>query len=143
MIKIGSEILKQQENFWNNCLFHPTDAVEDAWGKRILDRIAKDKAISTIRIYAMFEDIVYEDESGQITYDFRLNDLRLDYLVEKGYNVLIAYGMMPKLLSSTATEQSNASKNKTRYKGKMLYTSKPKDYKIWEDICYEYTKTHC
>lgn len=140
MIKIGNKIEKKQPNFWNNCIFHPTDAIEDPWGKRILNRIAKDKAINTVRIYAMFEDIVYEDENGEIAYDFRLNDLRLDYLIEKGYNILISYGMMPKILSSNAAEQSNASKNKTRYKGKMLYTSKPTDYKIWEDICYEYTK---
>lgn len=140
MIKIGSEIIRNQPNFWNNCIFHPTDAIEDPWGKRILDRMAKDKAIDTVRIYAMFEDIVYEDENGKIAYDFRINDLRLDYLVERGYNILIAYGMIPKILSTDVNEQSNASKNKTRYKGKMLYTSKPKDYKIWEDICYEYTK---
>ena len=62
MIKIGNKVEKKQLNFWNNCIFHPTDAIEDPWGKRILDRIAKDKAIHTVRIYAMFEDIVYEDD---------------------------------------------------------------------------------
>ena len=54
MIKINSEIIKNQKNFWNNCIFHPTDAVEDSWGKRILDRMAKDKSIHTVRVYAMF-----------------------------------------------------------------------------------------
>ena len=32
MIKIGNEVLRKQKNFWNHCLFHPTDAVEDSWG---------------------------------------------------------------------------------------------------------------
>ena len=64
MIKIGKEIIRKQENFWSDCLFHPTDAVEDPWGKRILDRMAQDKAIKTVRIYTMFEDIVYLDEDG-------------------------------------------------------------------------------
>jgi len=140
MIKIGNEVVKQQKNFWNNCIFHPTDAIEDPWGKRILDRCAKDKAIQTVRIYSMFEDIVYEDENGEIAYDFRVNDLRLDYLVEKGYDILIAYGMIPKCLATNPDITSAVNKKKTRYKGKMLYPSRVKDLKIWEDICYEYTK---
>jgi len=86
MITISNEIIKKQENFWNHCLFHPTDAVEDSWGKRILDRMAEDKAVKTIRIYAMLEDIVYIDMKGELCYDFRANDLRLDYLIEKGYH---------------------------------------------------------
>ena len=140
MIKISKDIVRQQKNFWNNCIFHPTDAIEDPWGKRILDRCAKDKAIQTVRIYAMFEDIVYEDENGGIAYDFRVSDLRLDYLVEKGYDILIAYGMIPKFLAENPEITSTVNKGKTRYKGKMLYPSRVKDLKVWEDICYEYTK---
>ena len=140
MIAIKNEIKKQQNNFWNNCLFHPTDAVEDAWGKRILDRMAEDKAIQTIRIYTMFEDIVLMDENGNLTYDFRVNDLRLDYLVEKGYDVLLAYGMMPECIAVNKNANTSMSKNKTRYKGKLINTSIPTDYKLWEEICYEYTK---
>lgn len=140
MITVKNNIIKKQKNFWNNCIFHPTDAVEDSWGKRILDRMAKDKAIHTVRIYTMFEDIVLMDENGKLTYDFRLNDLRLDYLIEKGYNILLAYAMMPECIASNKNAITNVSKNKTRYKGKMINTSHPTDYKLWEEICYEYTK---
>lgn len=140
MITIKNSVKKEQKNFWNNCLFHPTDAVEDAWGKRILDRMAEDKSIHSVRIYTMFEDIVLMDENGKLTYDFRINDLRLDYLVEKGYDVLLAYGMMPECIATNKNATSNASKNKTRYKGKLINTSVPTDYKLWEEICYEYTK---
>ena len=140
MITIKNETIRKQKNFWNNCLFHPTDAVEDAWGKRILDRIAEDKAVKTVRIYTMFEDIVLMDESGKLTYDFRVNDLRLDYLVEKGYNLLLAYGMMSECIAANKNATANNSKNKTRYKGKLINTSTPVDYKLWEEICYEYTR---
>lgn len=140
MITIKNEIKKRQKNFWNQCLFHPTDAVEDPWGKRILDRIASDGAIETIRIYTMFEDIVYYDGNGILCYDFRLSDLRLDYMVEKGYNLLLAYGGMPDCISSTTANKTSVSKNKTRYKGKMWNSAPPKDYALWEEICYEYTK---
>lgn len=140
MITVGNNVIKNQKNFWNDCIFHPTDAVEDSWGKRILDRISKDKSINMVRVYAMFEDIVYYDDEGKVAYDFRLSDLRLDYLVEKGFDILIAYGMIPEILASDKEELSNVSKNKTRYKGKMLYTSKPNNIELWEEICYEYTK---
>ena len=57
MIKINDKIIKKQPKFWNHALFHPTDAIEDPWGRRILDRIAKDGAIKTIRIYSMFDNV--------------------------------------------------------------------------------------
>ena len=66
MIKIHDKVIKNQPKFWNHALFHPTDAIEDSWGKRILDRMAADGAIKTIRIYSMFEDIVYLGEDGEL-----------------------------------------------------------------------------
>jgi len=140
MIEIKKTVIKQQPNFWNHCIFHPTDAIEDPWGRRILDRIAADRAIGMVRIYAMFEDIVYQDENGNLMYDFRLSDLRLDYLVERGYDILIAYAGIPDFLSENGGVKTSVSKNKTRYKGKMWNTAAPKDYAVWEEICYEYTK---
>ena len=140
MLKINNEVTKTARKFWNHCLFHPTDAIEDPWGKRIIDRFAKDKSIGTIRIYAMLEDIVYTDESGELLYDFRINDLRLDYLVENGFDLLIAYASMPSCIADNNSALSSVSKNKTRYKGKMFNTSRPKDYALWEEVCYQYTK---
>ena len=140
MIIINNAVKKHQKNFWNNCLFHPTDAVEDAWGKRILDRMAEDKSIHSVRIYTMFEDIVLMDENGKLTYDFRINDLRLDYLTGQGYNILLAYGMMPECIATDKNAQICESKNKTRYKGKLINTSLPTDFKLWEEVCYEYTR---
>jgi len=83
MIEIKNSVARRQKKFFNQCVFHPTDAVEDAWGKRILDRMADDGAIDTVRIYAMLEDIVYTDDDGRLQYDFRINDLRLDYLISR------------------------------------------------------------
>lgn len=140
MIKIGSEKIKHQENFWSHCLFHPTDAVEDPWGKRILDRMARDKAIKTIRLYAMLEDIVYMDEDGNLCYDYRINDLRLDYLVEKGYDILLAYAAVPDCIAADTRFKSKNAFKATRYKGKMWNTSQPADYGLWEEVCYQYTK---
>ena len=139
MITVKSNVLRRQKNFWNGCVFHPTDAVEDPWGKRILDRMSQDKAMKMIRIYTMFEDIVYLDESGNLQYDFRVNDLRLDYLVEKGFDIMLAYATVPDCISIPGTKTSN-SKNKTRYKGKLFNTMPPKDYALWQEVCYQYTK---
>lgn len=140
MIKIGNTVTRRVQKFWNHCLFHPTDAVEDAWGKRILDRMAEDGAIHTVRIYAMLEDIVYRDENGVLQYDFRINDLRLDYLVEKGYDLLIAYAAVPDCMAQSTEFKRASAFNATRYKGKMWNTSPPADLTEWENVCYEYTK---
>ena len=140
MIRVNDVIKKEQKNFWSNCLFTPTDGMEDPWGKRILDRMSKDKSIQSIRIWAMLEDIVYVDENGQLAYDFRLTDLRIDYMLEKGFEVIIAYGMMPPCIASDRGATISMTKNKTRYKGKMINTSEPVDYDLWEEVCYQYTK---
>ncbi len=140
MIRIENTVIKEQPNFWNHCLFHPTDAVEDAWGKRILDRLASDGAIRTVRLYAMLEDIVYTDEDGRLCYDFRTSDLRLDYMLEKGYDLLLAYGGMPDCIAASTVNKTSVSKNQTRYKGKLWNSAPPRDYALWEEICYVYTK---
>lgn len=140
MISIQDKVVKRQPNFWNNCLFHPTDAIEDSWGKRILDRIAADRSIQTVRIYAMLEDIVYTDEEGNLQYDFRVSDLRIDYLLACGFDPLIAYAGIPDCIAANTLCKTSNSKNKTRYKGKLFNTSAPSDYALWEEVCYEYTR---
>ena len=140
MISVGNKIIKKQPKFWNHILFHPTDAIEDSWGKRILDRISDDKAIETVRIYAMLEDIVYTDEDGKLCYDFRTSDLRIDYLLEKNFDILLAYGGIPDCIASSMHNKTSVSKNKTRYKGKLWNSYPPKDISLWEEVCFEYTK---
>ena len=53
MITVKHDSVKRIDNFYNHALFHPTDAIEDAWGKRLLDRFSADGAVKTVRIYAM------------------------------------------------------------------------------------------
>ena len=113
MIKIKNNVLKEERSFWNQCVFHPTDAVEDPWGRRILDKMSKDGAIDTVRVYAMLEDIVYRGENDELLYDFRLSDLRLDYLVECGYDLVIAYAGVPDCIARTDYGRSSVAKNKS------------------------------
>lgn len=126
-------------NFWNHIVFHPTDAIEDDWGQKILNQIAEDHAARTVRIYNMFEDIVTQGENGQPVYDYTLNDYRIDYLLAHGFTPMISYAFLPPFLARNAAETSSMSKNKKRYKGKMIVTAPPKDYGLWETLCREYT----
>lgn len=126
-------------NFWNHIHFHPTDAIEDDWGRRILDRVSADGAARTVRMYSMFEDIVTMDAQGQLQFDFSLNDQRMDYMLEKGFQLMVCYNFMPPCLARDTSLTSAMAKNKTRYKGKMIITSPPTDYALWEEICYRYT----
>ena len=128
------------KNFWNNIHFHPTDAIEDEWGQRILDQVSSDGAAQMVRMYTMFEDIVSMDENGKLQYDFTLNDIRLDYMVKKGFDLLICYNFVPFCVAENPALVKSNAKNKTRYKGKMICTAPPKDDGVWEEICYQYTK---
>ena len=139
VIRIGDTAVRTLHNFWNHCHFHPTDAIEDPWGKRLLDRFSADGAIRTVRVYAMLEDVVYTDGAGRLCYDFRLTDLRLDYLLERGFDILLSYNFMPECIASSKSATSTVCKNATRYKGKRINTSAPVDYTLWEEVCYEYT----
>ena len=140
MISINTQnVIKKIPNFWNNIHFHPTDAIEDAWGQRILNEVKKDHVADMVRMYTMLEDIVSMDEDGNLQYDFTLNDQRLDYMIAKGFNILLCYNFIPACLAVNPEIQFASAKNKTRYKGKMVIASRPKDYVVWEEICYRYT----
>ena len=114
MITITNSKKAELTNFWNHAVFHPTDAVEDAWGRRILDTASEDRALRTVRVYTMFEDIVYLDEHDALCFDFRLNDLRLDYLLGAGYDLMLAYAFMPDCIAKSRNALSTVSKNPTR-----------------------------
>lgn len=131
---------KDLKNFWNHIVFHPTDAIEDDWGKRILDKIAEDNAAKTVRIYSMMEDIFTCDENGDIKADYTLNDYRIDYLLSKGFKPHIVYAFIPGWLCERTDITNHSQKSKTRYKGKMLYNSRVTDYSKWAEICRQYTR---
>ena len=139
MIKIGSKSIKKQENFWNHAHFHPTDAIEDAWGKKLIDKYSSDGAVKMIRFYTMFEDIVYLGDDGELLYDFRINDLRMDYLIEKGFDILCTYCYIPDAIAERPMSYYLA-QGKVRYKNKAINLSTPTSYEKWEEICLAYTK---
>ena len=140
MINISNEKIRDIINFWNNIHFHPTDAIEDEWGQEFLKEISKDNVAKTVRLYAMFEDIYSLDENGNLIENYKDNDTRLDFLLKEGFNPLVCYAYMPKFLATDASLTQTNSNKKLRYKGKVIITSEPKDYDVWEDLCYRYTK---
>ena len=123
-------------NFFSHVHFHPTDAIEDDWGRKIIDRMASDKSVKRIRIYTMFEDIVTISENGELLYDYTLTDYRIDYLVKNGFELLICFNFMPLCIAKDKTAISHLE----RYKDKKICFSAPKDYKLWQEICAHYTK---
>ena len=126
--------IKKVKNFWNHIHFHPTDAIEDLWGQKILDSASKDSAAKMVRMYAMLEDAVSEDENGNLIYDFTDTDIRIDYMVSKGFKLLICMNFLPRAI---AKDKNIVSANQ-RYKGKHIYTSVPSDYRLWQEICEKY-----
>ena len=123
------------KNFWNHLHFHPADAIEDLWGREIIDKISEDKGAQYIRLHAMLEDIVFRDEQCRLSYDFRISDQRLDYLVSKGFKPFLIYDFMPVDIAKDPTLFSTMK----RYKGKRFNFSEPADYREWEEVCRTYT----
>lgn len=137
MVKINSEnVVKKIHNFWSNIHFHPTDAAEDIWGRRILDNVAKDNVAKCVRLYVMTEDMVSEDENGNLQYDYTVSDKRLDYMVEMGFDLLLCFAYTPMCMASDKLCVSEY----LRYKDKRINTSAPKSFGQWEEVCFEYTK---
>ncbi len=134
------KILKQQVNFWNHIHFHPTDGIEDDWGRAYLDEVAANGAADMVRMYSMFEDMVTMDEAGNLCFDFTENDNRMDYMVKKGFRLLICYNFIPPCIAIENDRHNTEATTSTRYKGKTLCTMPPRDYKLWEEVCYAYTK---
>ena len=48
----ASVTTKKLHNFWNHIHFHPTDAIEDDWGRGILDNVVKDNVAQTVCMYS-------------------------------------------------------------------------------------------
>ncbi len=138
MIRILPEILKTVPKFWQSIHFHPTDAIEDAWGKQYLAAVKEANAADTVRMYAMLEDIVSLSEDGTLKYDFTENDRRMDYMVKKGFNLLVSLNFIPPCIAEYDDKNNTEKKVSSRYKGKTICTMPPKDYKLWEDVCFEY-----
>lgn len=126
--------VKRIHNFWNHIHFHPTDAIEDMWGQKILDAASADGAARRIRIYAMLEDIVTVDKNGNLVYDYSDTDTRIDYLASRGFSLLICMNFLPRAIAKDKTLVSN----NPRYKNKRLYTSVPTDYQLWQEVCANY-----
>ncbi len=123
------------ENFWNHIHFHPTDAAEDIWGQRVLNQAAEDGVAQFVRLHTMFEDIVTRDRSGELKFDFTESDIRLDYMVEKGFYLLLCFDFMPPCMSLDQRNVSNI-----RYKNKTYNRSQPSSYEEWGTVCRVYTQ---
>ena len=124
---------KDLVNFWNHMVFHPTNSIEDDWGKMHLDKLAEDKAVQIVRIYSMFEESVTLGEDGELKYDFALNDLRIDELLKRGFTPYIGYTFFPQFLS-VEHEDNLISR---RYKDTIMMRSYMSDY----SKCTCYTST--
>lgn len=121
---------RKLHNFWNNLHFHPTDAVTDAWGRAILDAVAADRSARYVRLYTMFEDAVTRNEAGKLVFDFSENDRRLDYMVSKGYKLLLCFNFMPICMAADPNNLSGR-----RYRNKRFCRSAPADYAEWRELC--------
>ncbi len=139
MIKVNAnKKVKKVHNFWNNIHFHPTDAIEDDWGQVILNKVSADRVADTVRMHVMLEDIVSRNGDGGFAYDYTLIDQRLDFLLSRGFTPTLCFFAIPPCIAEDpegwGASHATAA---TRYKGKRICASPPKDYADWQENCKE------
>jgi hypothetical protein len=86
----------------------------------------KEAGFKWFRMDNVFTNVVKKNDAGELTYDWTDFDRRLDFIVNKlGAEPIFAVSYMPIVL--------DAVKNDDRH-------SAPRDYGIWEDLCYRAAK---
>ena len=90
----------------------------------------------TVRMHVMMEDIVSRKKDGSFSYDFTLIDTRLDFLLSLGFTPTLCFFAIPPCIAEDPEGWGASSATApTRYKGKRICASTPKDYTDWQKNC--------
>jgi xylan 1,4-beta-xylosidase len=84
-----------------------------------------------------------EDANGNPVYDWTITDRIFDAYLQNGVRPYVQLGFMPKALSiKPEPYQHNWTPQKKYDEIYLGWTYPPKDYKKWEELCYQWAK-HC
>lgn len=84
-----------------------------------------------------------EDANGNPVYDWTITDRIFDAYIENGVRPYVQLGFMPKALSIKPEPYQHSWTPQKKYDEIYLgWTYPPKDYKKWEELCYQWAK-HC
>lgn len=121
--------------FWASQIIHPTEFLLTSWGRNFVDMITDAGAARQyIRIYNQPERALKKDKKGNIYYDWSLFDEMAEVILTSGNKLKIVFFGMPYEIAAFPESV------KKRPYGGLVCISPPKDYKLWEDLCADFTR---
>ena len=125
------------EPFWANMVFHPTEFLDGEWGHELVALLAETGAVQHyMRLYNQPEDAVVVADDGTISYCWDHFDRRADLLLKHGIRPVVAFFSMPEPIAADPKK----SRGRPFLQGKRIYTGAPKDYRLWQAMCADFTR---
>jgi xylan 1,4-beta-xylosidase len=123
------------EPFWASQIIHPTEFILTEWGAEFVSLLAKTGAAQQfIRIYNQPEKAIRVDAKGNISYDWSIFDKMAETILLSGNKLKIVFFGMPYEIALFPESV------KKRPYGGLVCISSPKDYKLWEEMCADFTR---
>ncbi len=131
------KLLGPNEPFWANMVFHPTEFLDGEWGHDLVALLAETGAVQRyMRLYNQPEDAVVVADDGTISYHWDHFDRRADLLLKHGIKPVVAFFSMPEPIVADPKK----SRKRPFLNGKRIYTGVPKDYRLWQTMCADFTR---
>lgn len=131
------QIIGDNEPFWANMVFHPTEFLDGAWGEDLVGLLAETGAVQRyMRLYNQPEDAAVVGDDGTVSYRWDHFDRRADLLLRHGIRPVVAFFSMP----APIAEDPGHGRKRPFLNGKRIYTGPPKDYALWQAMCADFTR---
>ena len=124
------------EPFWASQIIHPTEFVLTEWGTNFV-RLLKETGAAQqyIRIYNQPENAIRIGSDGKITYNWNRFDEMAELILSTGNKLKVIFFSMPFELAL----YPESVKHRPDI-GVVCCISPPKDYKLWEELCADFTR---
>ena len=131
------EVLAVNDQFWANVVFHPTEFLSTDWGEEHIALLRNSgMALKYVRIYNQPEDAAYLRDDGTVGYRWDHFDRRADLLLAHGVKPSVAFFSLPAQIAADASQL----RRRPFLDGKPIYIGAPKDYRLWQDLCADFTR---
>lgn len=133
----ASKIIYETEPFWASIKFHPTEYLSAEWGRNLVALLQNSGAARQyVRLYNQPEDAVVGKVNGRLRYKWDHFDERARLLLNYGMKPMVSFYSMPKEIAANPA----LGKERPFLDGKYVCYSPPKDYKLWQELCADFTR---
>ena len=133
----GRKVISTLEPFWTNMKFHPTEYLSTDWGRELVRLLDKSGAAQQyVRLYNQPEDAVVGEVDGKMEYNWDHFDERAELLLRHGMKPMVSFYSMPREIAAFP----DVGRERPFLDGKFVNYSPPKDYKLWQELCSDFTK---